>query len=54
MDVPYDGVVLAAALERIGVRSDCLFVWGFHDGDLAFLARAAAGSVTRLAALPGA
>ena len=49
----YSGVVLAAAVERIGVDSDCLYIWGFHDGDLGFLARASPSGVTRLAAVEG-
>ena len=48
----YSGVVLAAALERLGIDWPCLFIWGFHDGGLCYLARSAAGGVTRLAAEP--
>ncbi len=48
----YSGVVLAAAVERIPVRWDSLFVWGFHDGDMAFLARGSSRGVKRLARPP--
>jgi len=46
----YSGIVLAAALERIAVNWDCLFIWGFHDGDLVYLARSSPKGITRLAA----
>lgn len=45
----YSGLVFASALERIKINWDCLFVWGFHDGDLAYLARSSATGVARLA-----
>jgi hypothetical protein len=45
----YSGVVLTAALERIAPRFDCLYIWGFHDGDLAYLARSSPTTITRLA-----
>ena len=47
----YSGVVLAAALERINIHWNCLFIWGFHDGDLGYLARSSGAGVTRLATL---
>jgi hypothetical protein len=46
----YSGLVLAAALERIAVDWDCLFIWGFHDGDLAYLARSSSTGIKRIAA----
>jgi len=45
----YSGLVLAAALERARFRRDCMFVWGFHDGDLFLLCRTSAKGVERLA-----
>lgn len=45
----YSGLVLAAALERARFRRDCMFVWGFHDGDLFLLCRTTAKGVERLA-----
>jgi hypothetical protein len=45
----YGGVVLASALERAKVEWDCLLIWGFHDGDLAYLARSSPTGVERLA-----
>lgn len=45
----YSGLVLASAIERTLVNWDCLFIWGFHDGDLAYLAKASCHGVTRLA-----
>jgi hypothetical protein len=47
----YSGLVLSAAIERIAVNWDCLFIWGFHDGDLGFLARSSPSGITRLAAV---
>lgn len=47
----YGGAVLAAAIERAGAGPDCLYIWGFHDGDLGFLARSSPSGVTRLATL---
>lgn len=47
----YGGLVLAAALERIAINWDCLFIWGFHDGDLGYLARSSPKGITRLAAV---
>ncbi|HET6250054.1 MAG TPA: hypothetical protein VFE47_20350 [Tepidisphaeraceae bacterium] len=43
------GVVFASAIERIGVNWDCLFIWGFHDGDLYSLARSSPTGITRIA-----
>ena len=48
----YSGVVIAAALERIAVDWDCLFLWGFHDGGLCYLARSSPGGITRIAVGP--
>jgi hypothetical protein len=45
----YSGLVLASAIERIKIDWDCLFIWGFHDGDLAYLARSSPKGVTRMA-----
>ena len=50
----YSGIVLASALERMPVRWDSLFVWGFHDGDIGFLARGSPRGVERLATFEGA
>lgn len=50
----YSGIVLASALERMPVRWSSLFVWGFHDGDIAYLARGSPRGVERLATLDGA
>jgi hypothetical protein len=47
----YSGIVLAAALDKMQVRWESLFVWGFHSGDLAFLARSTPAGITRLATL---
>jgi hypothetical protein len=47
----YSGLVLASAIEQIAVNWDCLFIWGFHDGDLAYLAKTSPQGVTRLAAV---
>jgi hypothetical protein len=49
----YSGIVLAAALERVPVRWNALFVWGFHDGDIAFLARSSPAGIERLATFEG-
>lgn len=45
----YSGLVLTAALERISVNWDCMFIWGFHDGDLGYLVRSSPEGITRLA-----
>jgi hypothetical protein len=47
----YSGIVLAAAIERIAVDWDCLFIWGFHDGDLGYLVRSSSNGIARLAEL---
>jgi hypothetical protein len=49
----YSGIVLASALEELPVSWDSLYVWGFHDGDLAFLARGSPTGVKRLATFEG-
>jgi len=46
----YGGLVLASAIQRIPVNWDCLFIWGFHDGDLGYLARSSPSGVERIAA----
>jgi hypothetical protein len=46
----YSGVVLAAAVERIGVGWECLFRWGIGDDRLYDLVRTSPNGVTRLAA----
>jgi hypothetical protein len=48
----YSGLLLAAALERLAPPFHCRFIWGFHDGDLASLARSTPTTLTRLATLP--
>jgi hypothetical protein len=48
----YSGIVLASALERMQVGWNSLFVLGFHDGDMGFLARSSQSGVERLATLP--
>jgi hypothetical protein len=50
----YGGIVLASALERVPVRWNSLFVWGFHDGDIGFLARGSPRGVERLVTFDGA
>ena len=35
----YSGLVLGAAIARLEVPHDYLAIWGFHDGDLFYLAR---------------
>jgi hypothetical protein len=45
----YSGLILAAGLDRIPIDWDCLFIWGFHDGDLGYLARSSPSGITRLA-----
>jgi hypothetical protein len=49
----YSGIVFASALEKLAPRWGCLFVWGFHDGDLGFLARSSSRGVERLASFEG-
>ncbi len=44
----YSGLVLADALALVAVREPLLAVWGFHDGDLFFLARRTPASVERI------
>lgn len=43
----YSGIVLAAAVEKLRPRWDSLFVWGFHDGDMGYLARSSPKGVER-------
>ncbi len=45
----YSGLVLAFAIERVKINWDCLFIWGFHDGDLGYLVRSSPQGVVRLA-----
>ena len=45
----YSGIVLAGAVERMRPDWDSLFVWGFHDGDMGYLARTSPRGVGRLA-----
>jgi len=49
----YSGIVLASALERMTDRWDSLYVWGFHDGDIGFLAKCSRAGVQRLATFDG-
>ncbi len=48
----YSGVVLAAAIEKLNWRWKALYVWGFHSGDLALLARTSHKGIERLAVYP--
>lgn len=45
----YSGIVLTAAIERLAVSWEALFVWGFHDGDIGYLARTSEHGIERLA-----
>ncbi|REJ95765.1 MAG: hypothetical protein DWQ35_05790 [Planctomycetota bacterium] len=47
----YSGVVLSEALRRLKTRATFLAVWGFHDGDMFYLARKLDGLFERLAQL---
>lgn len=49
----YSGIVLASAIERRTTSQNCMFVWGFHDGDLGFLVRSSPSGVERLATFEG-
>ena len=45
----YSGVILAAAIQKERLQNHCLFVWGFHDGDLGALCRWSPTGFERLA-----
>ena len=45
----YSGVILAAAIQQEQLQDHCLFVWGFHDGDLGPLCRWSPTGFERLA-----
>ena len=44
----YSGLILADALAMLAVGEPLLAVFGFHDGDLFFLARRAPGGIERI------
>jgi hypothetical protein len=50
----YSGIVLTAAIEKLRVEGPTMFVWGFHDGDIGFLARSSPDGVERLVTFDGA
>ena len=49
----YAGMVLASGIERLSPNWDCLFTWGFCDGDACNLARTSPTGIERLAEVDG-
>ena len=45
----YSGVILATAIQKERLQHHCLFLWGFHDGDLGPLCRWSPTGFERLA-----
>ncbi len=45
----YSGVILGAAIQKERLQNHCMFVWGFHDGDLGPLCRWSPTAFERLA-----
>ena len=44
----YSGLILLAAIESAPLENDFIAIWGFHDGDMAFLVRSVDGQIERL------